>query len=115
MTGEIDSAVLANFTSGLDRAIDEAVGTLLVDLSQVDFMSVSGARALVDAHRRAEQCGVAMLIASEGPSSRTLAVTGIDCVLRCYPTVRDALEARRTELSAHVDLDRSATFQTRSG
>lgn len=110
VTGDVDATVLPDFTFSLDRAINEAYRPLLVDLSHVDFLSISGVQALAEAQHRAHRRNLSMLVASEGPSRRALAVTGADRVLRCYRTVRDALAARQAELSAHTDLDRSLTF-----
>lgn len=110
VTGDVDVTVLPDFTLRLDRAINEAYRTLLVDLSHVGFLSISGVQALVEAQQRADRRSLAMLIASEGPSRRALVVTGASGVLRCNRTVRDALEARQAELSVHTDLDRSLTF-----
>lgn len=106
VVGDVDARGISILREGLSEAIRGANRTVIVDLSQADFVSISGMQALVEAQVCAELRGLAMLLVPDGRSSRrVLEVTNAEDRFRCFPSVRAAVAARRTELAAHVDLD----------
>lgn len=106
VTSDLDLPAIPDFEAAVTAAIDEAPGTLVVDLSRVDFVGVPGIGALIAAQDHADRSGVAMLLV---PGHRTLrrvlTVVGLADHFTCYPSVRAAVAARRAELAAHADLD----------
>lgn len=54
VSGEVDASTVATLVSSLTPLPGES-GEVTVDMSGVAFMDSSGLRALIDAHRRAEQ------------------------------------------------------------
>ncbi|WP_320774003.1 STAS domain-containing protein [Streptomyces sp. CRN 30] len=64
----------------------------VVDLASVSFMDTAGINALILAHRAAaSRDGWIRLAACSPTILRVLDVLGIAGVMRCYPTVQDAL------------------------
>ncbi|MFF0817161.1 STAS domain-containing protein [Rhodococcus sp. NPDC003318] len=114
ITGDLDTPAIGEFTAGIEQAISDAHRTLIVDLTRIDFVSISGIEALADTQHRAECRGLAMLLVPDGPTcTRALKVTGLEHHFRCFDTVRDAVEARRAELAAHTGLDHLRTSSRR--
>ncbi|WP_345351476.1 STAS domain-containing protein [Rhodococcus olei] len=104
--GDLDAPAVPDFLKGIDRAIGRALRTLIVDLSGVGFLSISGVQALVDVRDRATCTGLAMLLVTDAPTSgHTLRATGMTPHFDCFPSVRAAAEARRGELAAHFHLE----------
>jgi anti-sigma B factor antagonist len=93
VTGELDLAVAGKLESciaGLGIASGE---TLVVDLSQLDFLDSTGLRVLVMAHHRAEQEGWRfVLIRGPEPVARIFELTRMDQQLEIVPS-REALAA----------------------
>ncbi|MFF0813718.1 STAS domain-containing protein [Rhodococcus sp. NPDC003318] len=106
VTGDLDIAAIPQFEDGIDSAIDATGRTLVVDLTRVGFVSVSGVQALAAAQLRADHNGVAMLlVARRGTATRALHATGLTSRFQCFPSVRAAVDTRREELAAHIGLD----------
>lgn len=106
VTGDLDLSGIPALTKGVDRAIDDAVRTLIIDLTRVGFVAIAGVQALVDAQLRADANGLAvLLVCGRGPVLRALRVTGLLEQFRWFPSIRDAVDARGSELAAHAGLD----------
>jgi anti-sigma B factor antagonist len=66
--------------------------TLIVDLSQLEFLDSTGLGALIGAHKRAaEHQGEVRLVAQEGQILRLLRITGLLDVFSVYPNLDAAL------------------------
>jgi anti-anti-sigma factor len=106
VSGDLDTPAIPRFLKWIDDAISEAVRTLVIDLSRVDFVSISAVQALVDVHDRANCNGMALLLVTDGfAADYVLKVTGMADYFTCYPSVRAAVDARRAELISHYNLD----------
>lgn len=106
VTGDLDAATAPEFLRRIDRATRGTVRTLIVDLSRMGFVGIAGVQALADAQDRASCRGVAMLLVPGGGTAvRALEVTGLAHRFHCFPSVRAAVEARRSALAAHLDLE----------
>lgn len=111
VTGDIDHLDAADFATDLGLALGDAVRTLVVDLSRIGTVDASAADALVtvllDAQARAERGGVALLVVPDEATWRQAMHLpgGPTTHFRCFPTVRAAVDARRSELASHADLD----------
>jgi anti-sigma B factor antagonist len=77
--GEIDLSSVGKVRDQLDRALSESPETVVLDLSAVTFCDSSGARAVVGAHRRANEQGCHLVVVRpEGPAWRTLEICQLD-------------------------------------
>jgi ABC-type transporter Mla MlaB component len=111
VTGDIDRLDAADFATDLSLAVADAVRTLVVDLTRIGSVESAAGQvlvdALLDAQGRADCGGVALLLVPDEATWRHAMNLpgGPTTHFRCYATVRDAVEARAAELSAHADLD----------
>lgn len=111
VTGDIDRLDAADFATDLALAVADAVRTLVVDLTHIGSVEPAAGQALVDAlldaQGRADRSGVALLLVPDEATWRHAMNLpgGPTSHFRCHATVRDAVEARAAELSAHTDLD----------
>ena len=93
LTGELDLAVAPKLESCLSDLALGAGDTLVIDLSELEFLDSSGLRVLVVAHQRAEQEGFRfVLVRGSDPVARIFELTRMDQQLEIVPS-RDALAA----------------------
>jgi anti-anti-sigma factor len=91
LSGEIDHSVADVLSEALaPRAADAP--RIVVDLGGVTFMDSSGINVLVLVHRSVTQAqGWLRLAAAQDPVLRVIRLVGLDTVIACHPTVRQAL------------------------
>jgi len=90
--GSLDLATSPALRAALLEAADREGHSLIVDLTDLEFLDSTGLGALIGAHRRAtEKNGSLRLIAQEGQILRLLRITGLLDVFRVYPNVEAAL------------------------
>jgi anti-sigma B factor antagonist len=84
--GELDIATAPRLISVLNRAVQEALGSLVVDLSDVDFMDSTGLALLINAHRRLtrRRKGFAV-VCPPGPLWRVFEITDMIDTLHVCP------------------------------
>ena len=92
--GKVDEASWEAFgrhlSSGIQRAIQEDRGMLVIDLSGLEYMSSRGLRALTIAKRQADAAGVAITLAAPNEVMREiLAISRYD---KLFP-ITDSVEA----------------------
>lgn len=98
--GELDAASAPRLIGVLNRAVQEALGSLVVDLSQVDFMDSTGLALLINAHRRlAHRSKGFAVVCPPGPLRRVFEVTDMVDTLHVCP---DRESARAAALPAAV-------------
>ncbi|MBY6682993.1 MULTISPECIES: STAS domain-containing protein [unclassified Rhodococcus (in: high G+C Gram-positive bacteria)] len=92
--GDLDLESTPMLTAGLDRALSDNVpSAVIVDLTDVDFLSSTGMTALIDTHRRLGAL-VALAVVSNGPATtRPLTLVGMDEMLSLHPDLDAALAA----------------------
>lgn len=92
--GEIDGDSLSRFTEVLDRRLNSMLAMIVVDLSAVTFLSISGLEALAAASLRARTNGTSLrLVVGTTPEvRRALHAGGLFDVLECHAHVAEALE-----------------------
>lgn len=97
VAGPVDAASLPELVAQLDAGIRGARRCLVVDLSKVTFLSVSGIEALVAARLRADCDGVNLLLVA-GPHcvERALDVTGARRRFRTFTSPQLAVEESRS-------------------
>ncbi|USQ85417.1 STAS domain-containing protein [Streptomyces phaeoluteigriseus] len=90
--GEIDHDVKDVFRDAL-LPQNEAVppSRIVLDLSEVTFMDSSGINVLVAAHRAVAGDGWLRIAGAQPSVLRVLLVVGIDEVISCHATVRQAM------------------------
>ncbi len=75
--GDIDLSTLAKAVAALDRARDGA-RTLILDLSEVEFMDTSGLRLVIDEQRRAAEGGYRFaVVRGSGRVQRLFEIAGL--------------------------------------
>ncbi|MET9914327.1 STAS domain-containing protein [Streptomyces sp. NPDC006476] len=88
LTGEIDH----DTGLVLRQALSSGDTRIVVDLSQVTFLDSTGINILIAAHNTLAQAGGWLrLAAATGPVLRTLQIVGVDAVIDCRDTLRQAL------------------------
>jgi anti-sigma B factor antagonist len=89
--GRIDSSTASDFDQTVMDLIEQGKKNLVLDLSEVEFLSSAGLRTMVSA-RKAVQPGGAIRLA--GPSQRvkdTLEIAGLDVLFETYPDRESAV------------------------
>jgi anti-sigma B factor antagonist len=95
--GEIDLAVAGELKDHLLHLIDAGGKSLIVDLGGVSFLDSTGLRALMTAHRRAEDVGGRVVVARAGGYvAEIFEMTGLDVVFPLHSSVDAALAGRVT-------------------
>jgi stage II sporulation protein AA (anti-sigma F factor antagonist) len=93
LSGEIDHQ-----TAGPLRQALEATGTaglrIVLDMRGVTFMDSTGINLLVAAHQALTEAGGWLRLAAPTPAVlRTIQIVGLDTVIACHPSLRQALNA----------------------
>jgi len=92
LTGNLDVATSPTLRAALMEAAEHEDHSIVVDLTQLEFLDSTGLGALIGAHRRAsERKGSFRIVAHEGQILRLLRITGLLDVLPVYPTIEVAL------------------------
>ncbi|MFA3876432.1 STAS domain-containing protein [Streptomyces sp. MMCC 100] len=91
LAGEIDHETGDTLRQALD-ACDTPRPRIVVDLRQVTFMDSSGINVFIAAHRTVSEAGGWLRLAAPGEAvMRTLSIVGVDAVIDCRDTLRQAL------------------------
>jgi anti-anti-sigma factor len=91
-SGELDLHTAGCLQARIEEADTVGAGTVLVDLSEISFIDSSALEVLVRESKRLEGRGHSLVLVTNDPRTRRiLEVTGLDRVLRAYPTLQDAL------------------------
>ena len=96
VTGRVDESTWVAFGDGLSEAIVRAqqdrLGTVIIDLATLDYMSSRGLRALTVAKRQGDEAGIAISLASPNEVMREiLAISRYDKLF----TITETIEAKR--------------------
>jgi len=82
LRGELDMDTAERFSEATLVAFAAGVPTVLIDLSELDFIDSSGLRELVVAHRRQHEVGGGVVLRSPSQAiRRVLDIVGLDKVL----------------------------------
>lgn len=85
VAGEIDLATAPELQSRLDQL--NAGDRIVVDLAKVTFIDSTGLRILITANEAAQAAGGSLaIVASEGPVTKLLSITGVDAWLDVHAT-----------------------------
>jgi anti-sigma B factor antagonist len=92
--GELDIATAARLISVLNRAVQDALRSLVVDLSDVDFMDSTGLALLINAHRRLTRRSKGFaVVCPPGPLWRVFEITDMVETLHVCPDRESAWAA----------------------
>jgi anti-sigma B factor antagonist len=92
--GEVDAATAAQLRSAVAEGLrDPDGGPVVLDMTEVTFLSSTGLRALVDAQRAAARIGEPLRIVVDHarPVLRPIQLTGLDELLTLYHFVDNAV------------------------
>ncbi|MFJ4787319.1 STAS domain-containing protein [Streptomyces sp. NPDC088794] len=93
LRGELDQATHDCVGEALNPPADGASPRTVADLSGLTFMDSSGINLLITAHRAAvEAQGWLRVAGTQPPVLRVMQLVGIDTLIPCRSTVRQALE-----------------------
>lgn len=91
VSGDLDALTAPHLAEAITASLAEQTGTLIVDLSKLDFLASAGMGVLIagnHAANDAQQFGVV----ADGPiTARPMKLVGLDGILRIYPTLDAAL------------------------
>lgn len=93
VSGEIDHTVRDRLGQALLPPDGSTRPRTVIDLSGVTFMDSSGINALINAHHAIEESDGWLRLAGPRESVvRIMQLVGIDALIPCYPTLRQALD-----------------------
>jgi anti-anti-sigma factor len=86
VTGRIDSATASEFEDALNEFTQQGKNNIVLDLSEVDFISSAGLRVLVTARKAVKGAGGEIAIANSSDQVlETLEIAGLDVLFDQYP------------------------------
>ncbi|MBY6537882.1 STAS domain-containing protein [Rhodococcus sp. BP-349] len=92
--GDLDLESTPMLTAELDRALSEtAPSAVIIDLTDVDFLSSTGMTALVDTHRRLGALVALAVVSNRPATTRPLTLVGMDEILTLHADLESALAA----------------------
>jgi len=84
--GRIDSASAVEFEASIENVFKNVGKNIILDLSNVDFLSSSGLRVLVTARKSAEARGGELSLCNPSKhSADSLKISGLDILFKVYP------------------------------
>ncbi len=92
-TGELDMLTAPRLDEAADQALDNAPQTLVLDLTNVTFLSSAGLSVLVGTHKHAGDGTDVVIVATGTATQRPLQLMGLDHDLPVYATRDEALAA----------------------
>ena len=93
VAGEIDLATAPQLGDSINAAMEQRPETLVVDLSQVDFLASAGMAVLIGCHQQAKGNLRFRIVASGSATFRPMELTGMTDEISIYPTRDEALSA----------------------
>jgi anti-sigma B factor antagonist len=90
--GSMDALTSADFSGFVSGQIEQGKHQLVVDLSQVDYMSSAGLRAILAGLKEARQLGGDLRLAAAQPGvEKILKLSGFMSILKVYTSVEEAI------------------------
>ena len=90
--GSIDALTADQVTHHFDEELDNGNTRLVVDLSEVDFVSSAGLRAMLASLKQSRRTGGDLCLAGPQPDvERILKMSGFTSILKTYASVNEAL------------------------
>lgn len=96
VSGSLDSGPDQAVAAELDAVFEKRPGSVVLDLSPVDFMGSAGIALLINTRHRAARLGVAFAIVADNRCVlRPLQLSQVDGTLPLHPTLDEAVAAVR--------------------
>jgi anti-anti-sigma factor len=94
VSGELDVATVPGLGDELARVLNEGANEVVVDLLAVPFVDSVALGLLVETSRRMDaRGGIFRIVCDDRRIVRIIEITGLNRVLLCHPTLREALES----------------------
>jgi anti-anti-sigma factor len=91
ITGSVDAMTAGELSAFLTGQLRDGQTRIVIDLTQVDFLSSAGLRAILAALKESRQEGGDLRLAAAQPGvDRVLHLSGFTTILKAYPTVDEA-------------------------
>lgn len=97
VAGDLDVLTAPTLGTHLDVALSSTLSTsvVVVDLSDVEFLSSAGISVLVETHRLTACTALSLRVVADGPvTGRPLRLMRLDEVINLYPSVEAAMQGR---------------------
>ncbi len=92
IAGSIDALTADQFAGCIDERISSGEKHLLLDLSEVEFMSSAGLRVILSALKETRRQGGDLYLAgAQGGVDRVLKMSGFSKILKTYDSVDNAI------------------------
>ena len=105
--GRLDQDTCEAFRSDLMKSVEgsaHAGGSVVLDLSEMEYVSSAGLRCFMLASRQAKSQGGRIFVAAMQPMvAEIFTISHFNLVFQTFPTVREALAASSTEAAAAFD------------
>jgi anti-sigma B factor antagonist len=93
LSGELDAGTSSKLVHAVAQILATEPEALILDLSELSFLSVAGVRAIRAAHDAAGAARLRVVTGERAIVRELLHVTRFDAVLDCYPTRNGAVAA----------------------
>ena len=94
VNGSVDALTAPDLAEFINTQFAEGNSNIVVDLSQVEFMSSAGLRALLTALKESRQQGGDLRLAAAPPGvEKVLKMSGFLSIMKSFPGVEEALES----------------------
>jgi anti-anti-sigma factor len=94
VVGDIDALTADEVRVYLETQVADGQSRLVLDLSQVQFMSSSGVRLILGILKSSREQGGDLCLAATQPGvSRTLQIAGLSSILKAFPSVEEAISS----------------------
>ncbi|AFM15889.1 anti-anti-sigma factor [Mycolicibacterium chubuense NBB4] len=95
VTGDLDVLTAPTLATHLDIGLTGGPSVLIVDLTEVDFLSSAGISVLVETHRLTERADISLRVVADSPAtSRPIRLMNVDEIIDLYPSMDEALRGR---------------------
>lgn len=94
LDGSLDALTAGEARSAIEEQLGRGQLQLVLDLGQLDFMSSSGLRVLLEMLKEVRGMGGDLRLAAAQPGvHRSLEIAGLVRVLQIYPTLEEAMRS----------------------
>ncbi len=91
--GEIDTASVPVLADKANRALIDGPAALVIDLTDVEFLSSAGLEVLVRTHHAGGAATKVVVVAAGPATSRPITLTGVDQIVPLYSALDEAIAA----------------------
>jgi anti-sigma B factor antagonist len=93
VAGALDIVTAPRLTRSIQDTLKSKPSSVIVDLTDVEFLASAGMSVLIAAHEQLEKSAQFLVVADGPATGRPMHVAGVDRLLTIHPTLHSALEA----------------------